>query len=88
MTELTIALFVAAAACAAIRLLRGPDLVDRVIALDVLLISLMGAITVDAARGEDTTNLIALVVLSIIGFTATTAASRFIHQETTAEKPT
>ena len=83
MTELAILGFTLAALCAAIRLLRGPRLVDRVIALDVLLISLMGGITIDAATRNDNTNLIALVVLSIIGFPATTAASRFIHHEGT-----
>lgn len=81
MTDVAILGFVFAGLCAAIRLMRGPDLVDRVIALDVLLISLMGGITIDAATRDDNTNLIALVVLSIIGFTATTAASRFIHHE-------
>ena len=85
MIELAILGFAFAALCAAIRLIRGPNLVDRVIALDVLLISLMGGITIDAASRNDNTNLIALVVLSIIGFTATTAASRFIHHEAIGE---
>ncbi len=67
--------------CGAYRLLTGPELADRVIALDVILLSLMGAITVAAARSGDTTYLVALVVLSIVGFTATVAASRFVEDE-------
>ncbi len=86
MTDLAVLGFAFAGLCAAVRLLRGPSLADRVVALDVLLISLMGCITIDAAVRDDTTNLIALVVLSIIGFTATTAASRFIHQETSGDE--
>ncbi len=77
--------FAIAGLCGAIRLTRGPTLADRVVALDVALISLMGAIAVDAARRSDTTYLVTLVVLAIIGFTATVAASRFIEDEPPAE---
>jgi len=73
--------FVVAAVAGAVRLLRGPTLADRVAALDVVLISTMGAIAVDAAESGDTTNLQILVVIAIIGFTATVAASRFIEHE-------
>ena len=71
------------AVCAAIRLLRGPTLADRVIALDVVLISLMGGIAVDAAETGETVYLNALVVIAIVGFTATVAVSRFIEHEGT-----
>ncbi len=73
--------FAIAGLCNGYRLLAGPSLADRIIALDVTLISLMGAITVDAARRNDTTNLVLLVVLAIIGFTATVAASRFLEHD-------
>jgi multicomponent Na+:H+ antiporter subunit F len=73
--------FIIAAACGVIRLLRGPALADRVIALDVVLISLMGAIAVGAAETGTTTYLDLLVVITIVGFTATVAASRFIEHE-------
>ncbi len=76
-----IAAFVIVAVCGAIRLLRGPALADRVIALDVILISLMGGIAVAAAHTGDTTYLDLLVVIAIVGFTATVAASRFIEHE-------
>lgn len=67
--------------CGTYRLLVGPTLGDRIIALDVALISLMGAISVDAARRNDTTYLVLLVVIAIVGFTATVAASRFLEAE-------
>ncbi len=73
--------FVIAGLCGTYRILVGPSLADRVIALDVTLISLMGAITVDAARRDDPANLILLVVLAIIGFTATVATSQFIEHD-------
>jgi len=80
-TAFALVCFGIAGLCGAARLLIGPSLADRIIALDVTLLSLMAAIAVDASRREDTTNLILLVVIAIIGFTATVAASRFIlHQ--------
>ena len=81
MTMIAIYGFTIAGLCGGYRLIAGPSLADRIIALDVTLISLMGALTVDAARRDDTTYLVMLVVLAIIGFTATVAASRFIEHD-------
>ena len=83
MTSIALALFVIAAVIAAIRLLLAPDLADRVIALDVTLISFMGAIAAHAAHTSSTQYLILLVVLAIIGFTATVSAARFLQHEHT-----
>ncbi len=80
-TIAAICCFGLAALCGTYRLLVGPGLGDRIMALDVILISLMGAISVDAARRNDTTYLILLVVIAIVGFTATVAASRFLETE-------
>lgn len=87
MTVVAISGFLIAGLCAVFRLLRGPTLADRVIALDVALISLMGAIAVDAAHRHDTTNLVLLVVLAIVGFTATVVASRFMETDATIDRP-
>ncbi len=80
--DLAVVGFLVAGICGGLRLLRGPTLADRIVALDVVLMSLMGAIAVDAARSGSTTNLDLLVVIAIVGFTATVATSRFIeHQD-------
>ncbi len=71
--------FAFAALCATWRLLVGPGLAERIMALDVALISAMGAIAVDAARRNDNTYLVILVVIAIIGFTATVAASKYLE---------
>lgn len=78
---LTLGGFAIAGGAATVRLLLGPSLADRVVALDVALVSLMGAIAAYAADRGDTTLLILLVVIAIIGFTATVAAARFIEHE-------
>lgn len=67
--------------CGVYRLLRGPALADRIMALDVTLMALMGTIVIDATRRDDVTYLPILVVLAIVGFTATVAASRFLEHE-------
>ena len=82
MTVMTIAdlgMLVGAAA-AIYRLVIGPTLADRVIALDLLLFALMTVIVVDAANRDSTTWLNLLEVIAIIGFTATVAVSRFMEQ--------
>ena len=73
--------FLVGAGAALIRLLMGPSLADRIAALDVILISLMGAIGVDAASSGRVTNLVVMVVIAVVGFTATVAATRFIEHE-------
>ncbi len=73
--------FVVASLCGACRLFVGPDLADRVVGLDVILVSFMGGIAIHAARSGDTTYLVLLVVLAIVGFTATVAASRFVEDD-------
>ena len=78
---IAICCFAASGLCGITRLLRGPGLADRVMALDVTLMSLMSLIALDAARRDDATFIIVAVVLAIIGFTATAAASRFIEGE-------
>lgn len=66
------------------RLIVGPSLPDRIMALDVVIVSLMGAIAVDAARRDDPTYLMVPVVLAVIGFTATIAATILIDADNEA----
>ena len=81
MTIAAICCFGIAGLCGTYRLLIGPALADRVMALDLTLFSLMGALGVDAARRGDTTYLPLLIVISIVGFTATVAASKSIEKD-------
>lgn len=81
MTSLAIFLFLLCGLGGIYRLLRGPGLADRIAALDVILIAFMGALAVDAASRGSTQNLTLVVVLSIIGFTATVAAARFLQYQ-------
>ncbi len=78
---IAIALFALAGLAAVIRVVRGPHLADRVIALDVALVALMGSLTTHAADTGSTTYLSIVAVVAIVGFTATVTLARFIVAE-------
>ena len=69
-----------AAMAAIYRLVTGPTMADRIIALDLLLVSLMTAIVVDAVHTGDAVLFNVLAVIAIIGFTATVAVARFMER--------
>ncbi|WP_422768731.1 monovalent cation/H+ antiporter complex subunit F [Plantactinospora sp. WMMC1484] len=59
-----------------VRLLRGPTLHDRLVALDTLVVVLVSAIAVEAARSGEGGNVILLVVVSLVGFLSTVSVVR------------
>ncbi len=74
------ALLVLAAGCALYRVAKGPSLADRVAALDVVLVTLMSGLALNAAATGDTSALVVTIVVAIVAFTATVAATRFIER--------
>lgn len=77
--DIVIGIFLLAGLLAGIRLVRGPNLVDRVISLDAALVALMGAIGTQVAETGNTLYIGILVVIAIVAFTATVVLSRFIE---------
>jgi multicomponent Na+:H+ antiporter subunit F len=69
----------AAAFLCVVRLVRGPSLADRIVALDALLIVIVSGIAVDAARTGVGTYLEVLVVAALLGFVGTVNVARFIE---------
>jgi multicomponent Na+:H+ antiporter subunit F len=69
-----------AGACFFARLVMGPTLADRVVALDGLVITLVSAVALDAARTETPLFVDAVVVIALVGFVGTAAAARFIEE--------
>lgn len=67
-----------AAAGAIIRIARGPSLLDRVLAADVLLAILGAAMCVDMAVNRHLDNLMLVVAVSIIGFIGSVTVARFV----------
>ena len=67
-----------AAAGAIIRIARGPSLLDRVLASDVLLAILGAAMCIDMAVNRHLNNLMLLVALSVVGFIGSVTVARFV----------
>lgn len=74
-------LLAAAALLAVVRMERGPSMLDRTIAFDVLTTALVGAIAVEAALSRRTESVPILVVLSLVGFIGSVTIARFAAVE-------
>lgn len=59
------------------RITMGPTILDRSMALDVLMSVLVCAVAVDAARGNDTDGLPTLLVVGMVGFAGSVAVARY-----------
>lgn len=63
-----------------VRIVRGPAVADRIIALDTLLIVIVVGIAVGAARTGDGVYLDVLLAMALVAFIGTTAVGRFIER--------
>ncbi|WBB70321.1 monovalent cation/H+ antiporter complex subunit F [Micromonospora sp. WMMD812] len=75
------AMFSVTALLALARLYRGPSLLDRVVAADMLLATMVAAVGAEAAVNRHATTLPVLVVLSLLGFVGSVALVRFAVRE-------
>lgn len=60
-----------------VRISLGPTMLDRIVALDVLVAVLIGGLVLEAAHDRDTTMLPILAVLSLLGFIGSVSVARF-----------
>jgi multicomponent Na+:H+ antiporter subunit F len=67
-----------AAVLALVRLARGPSLLDRLLAIDVLLAVVCAGLIVDMAAGGHMNNLTLVVVICLVGFIGSVAVARFV----------
>lgn len=72
-------LLTVAAAGTLYRLAKGPALLDRVVATDVLLAIVGAALAVDMAYNRHLDNLVLLVIVSLVGFLGSVTVARFAH---------
>jgi multicomponent Na+:H+ antiporter subunit F len=70
-------LLTSAAVLLVIRMTLGPTMLDRVIALDVLVAVMICGLGVEAAVNRHTTTLPILVVFSLVGFVGSVSMARF-----------
>jgi len=62
-----------------VRLLHGPNLADRVVALDLMVAIIMGIIAVYAVAAHESALLDVAMVLALISFLGTVAFARYIE---------
>lgn len=60
------------------RLLRGPDVLDRVIAIDTLYVNACAMLLAYGIRGETALHFEAALVIAMLGFLTTVAFAKFL----------
>ena len=68
----------AGALLALVRLARGPSLLDRVVATDILLVIIAAGLGVHATLRQDPTVVPVLVVVSLLAFVGSVSVARYI----------
>lgn len=63
-----------------VRMIRGPRLADRIVALDTLLLMVVSGIAVRAAVSGDDTYLDVMVVAALLAFAGTSMVANFIEK--------
>lgn len=63
-----------------IRLWRGPSTADRVVALDLFSVLVVGVLVVLAVLNEESANLDVAIAYSLVAFLGTVALARYIHR--------
>lgn len=64
-----------------IRLLRGPTIHDRLVALDTFVTIVISGMLVESARRDESANIIVLIVVALVGFLSTLSAVRLMPDE-------
>ncbi len=74
------ALLIAAALGFGYRLARGPSIIDRVIAMDGLVVTGVAVIVTDAVNTENATFIPVAVVATLVGFVGTAVVARYVER--------
>lgn len=80
-TTISGALLVLAAAITMVRLVQGPSVADRMVALDTMLFLAVGGLGLYVIRTRDTTYLPVLVIAVLTAFLSTVVVARYIEAE-------
>lgn len=80
--ELGFIMVVLSVVMAFVRLVKGPSLQDRVVALDMMTVAIVAFCGLAAIRYNTTAFLDVALVLALVGFLATVALARFAERNT------
>ncbi len=73
-------LLAAGGALFVVRLFLGPTVADRVIAIDGVLVTILGGVLVEASRSGSALSIDTVLVVALLGFVATGVLARYIEQ--------
>jgi multisubunit Na+/H+ antiporter MnhF subunit len=77
-TDLALVILCIAGGCYLARIVLGPSLTDRIVALDGLLVVMVAAIITAAVRDASGLGIDVVLVVALVGFVSTAAAARFV----------
>ena len=78
---ITLVMLAVAALLAFVRVVRGPTLPDRVVAIDLIGVLIVGLIVVSAAATGERSFLDVAIVIALISFVGTVAYARYVEKE-------
>jgi len=79
--EITLVMLALAALLAFVRVVRGPTLPDRVVAIDLIGVLIVGVIVVEAAATGNQAFLDVAIVIALISFVGTIAYARYVERD-------
>ncbi|MDP5226748.1 MULTISPECIES: monovalent cation/H+ antiporter complex subunit F [Arthrobacter] len=77
-----------AAAAAIYRIAKGPSLLDRMLASDVLLSIVVTALLLDMAVNRNLNNLVLVISLAVVGFIGSVTVARFVQDRSVPDDGT
>lgn len=81
MISVTFVVLIVAGALFALRAVRGPSIVDRMVAMDGMIVVGMITIAADAVRTRSGTYLPVVLILTLVGFVSTAIVARYVERE-------
>lgn len=84
-SRFTLLVLILSAALVFIRLVRGPQETDRVVALDLISVLIVGFLAAFAVYAKETSFLDVAIAYALVAFLGTVALARFLHR--TPEQP-
>lgn len=77
---IVLAMLCAAAGLTLVRLLRGPDTLDRIAMVDVFVVLILAAATAYTAYYRDGSNIPLLAAVALLGFVGSATAARLVER--------
>ena len=84
--DIAVGMVVVAVLLGFVRLVKGPSMPDRVVALDLMTVVIVAFCGLASIRYDDPAFLDVALVLALVGFLATVALARFAERNTARQK--